>query len=312
MTVQPAPLYTEIMHHSPGGEACWAKCADGVRIRLAAWKHGQAGTVVLFNGRTEYIEKFGEAAWEFGKRDLSFATFDWRRQGLSDDLGASPGLCHVDSFDEYLEDVAAVMPVLEELAMPQPWFLLAHSMGCAIALQALQTGLPVHAAAFCAPMWGLRLSPVPRIVAETMTLAQVSLGRSRKPVAGASAKNHIEIFSFRNNRLTSDAERYQFMRRQLELRPELAKGGPSNGWLHAALRECRFLAELPPPGIPSLVLLGAEEQIIDLKAAEQNCAKWGWPQPIIMDGARHELLMEAAHTRTEVFDRISAFFAGHS
>ena len=43
------------------------------------------------------------------------------------------------------------------LALPRPWRLLAHSMGGTIGLRALTRGVPVAAAVFSAPMWGIRV-----------------------------------------------------------------------------------------------------------------------------------------------------------
>jgi len=42
------------------------------------------GTVLLFPGRTEYIEKYGPAAADFLARGFATVVIDWRGQGLAD------------------------------------------------------------------------------------------------------------------------------------------------------------------------------------------------------------------------------------
>src|SRR3979411_1317597 len=61
------------------------KTPDGVSIRFARWPPppGRKGTVCIFNGRTEFIEKYFEVARELHARGFAVATIDWRGQGLS-------------------------------------------------------------------------------------------------------------------------------------------------------------------------------------------------------------------------------------
>ena len=72
MHLDPAPLYTDIAPGPDGGQAHWAETSDGKRIRLGHWPcAGARGTVLLFPGRTEYIEKYGLCAADFARRGLS-------------------------------------------------------------------------------------------------------------------------------------------------------------------------------------------------------------------------------------------------
>lgn len=87
MQLDPAPLYTDIAPGPEGGQAHWAETSDGKRIRLGHWPcAGARGTVLLFPGRTEYIEKYGLCAADFARRGLATMAIDWRGQGLSDRL----------------------------------------------------------------------------------------------------------------------------------------------------------------------------------------------------------------------------------
>ncbi len=300
------------MHPAPGGSAHWLTARDGTRIRCAVWREGRDGTVLFLNGRTEYIEKYGLAAAWFGARGLSFATLDWRGQGLSDTDEVPSGLCHVDDFSDYQQDVGAVIAHLTYLEMPQPLLLLSHSMGGAIGLRALHEGMPAKAAVFCGPMWGILLPTPARVAARLVSAAAVRLGWSRHFVPGGGTRSHFEIADPANSFLTSDDAMFSFVGGQLRRHPELSRGGPSFAWMHTSLRECSRLTSERPPRIPSLVLLGTEERIVDPKAIRSVCARWTEAELEMIDGARHELLMETETVRTHVLDRASAFFRNYS
>ena len=97
-----APLYDEIADGPAGGVAAWVGTADGLTIRVAHWGAGAPnGTVLLFPGRTEYVEKYGIIAHELGARGYAMATVDWRGQGLSGRLHPKPELGHVGAFRDY-------------------------------------------------------------------------------------------------------------------------------------------------------------------------------------------------------------------
>ena len=56
---------------------------DGVLIRYARWAPppGRKGTVCVFQGRAEFIEKYFEVVRDLRARGFAVATFDWRGQG---------------------------------------------------------------------------------------------------------------------------------------------------------------------------------------------------------------------------------------
>src|ERR1700726_4973604 len=62
------------------------KTPDGVSLRFARWAPppGRKGTVCLFGGRAEFIEKYFETVRDLRTRGFAVATLDWRGQGLSE------------------------------------------------------------------------------------------------------------------------------------------------------------------------------------------------------------------------------------
>ena len=91
-----------------------------------------AGTVLLFPGRTEYLEKYGPAAQELAARGFATLTIDWRGQGLSGREVADPVKGHFHSFDDPVNDLATALKLLSA-RLPRPHIGLAHSMGGCIA-----------------------------------------------------------------------------------------------------------------------------------------------------------------------------------
>src|SRR3979411_3385800 len=62
------------------------KTPDGVSLRFARWAPppGRKGTVCLFQGRSEFIEKYFETVRDLRARGFAVATIDWRGQGMSE------------------------------------------------------------------------------------------------------------------------------------------------------------------------------------------------------------------------------------
>ena len=85
MTLSAAPLFKDVSPAPIAGKAYWTHASDGVRIRLGVYHpDGATGTVLLFPGRTEYVEKYAPAAGELAQRGLATIVVDWRGQGLAD------------------------------------------------------------------------------------------------------------------------------------------------------------------------------------------------------------------------------------
>jgi lysophospholipase len=293
------------------GRALWRRAQDGLRLRLGLWPGdptGMRGTVLLFPGRTEYLEKYCVTATALAGRGLAMLAIDWRGQGLTDRLLADRNIGHVEHFGDYQHDVAAMVATAERLALPRPWYLLAHSMGGAIGLRALHEGLAVRAACFTAPMWGIAMNPLVRLLARVLSAPRHLGGLGHFYAPGTGPASYVAATEFEGNLLTSDPGMYQMLQRQIRDHPDLSLGGPSLTWLGEALAEARALARLPAPDLPALTLLGGNERIIDTNAVRRIMA--GWPRGALHEfpGAEHEILMETPALRAEAIDRTMTFF----
>jgi lysophospholipase len=139
-----------------GANAGFLDVRKGVKVRCASWQSAlqqRGGTVCIFPGRNEYIEKYFETVGELRRRGFAVAIIDWRGQGGSTRLvrGASRG--HIRSFDDYEEDIRHFMQEVVLPDCPMPYYALAHSMSAPILFNAAtKRGCWFHRLIATAPM----------------------------------------------------------------------------------------------------------------------------------------------------------------
>jgi len=307
-----APYHADIAGN-PDGICHWLTTVDGVRIRVGHWPlNGASGTLIIFPGRTEYVEKYGRTASEFAKRGFASAAIDWRGQGIADRLLDNRAIGHVDNFEDYQLDARAMLNHVKSLGLPKPYHLLGHSMGGCIGLRALYDGLDVASAAFSAPMWGIKMSAALRPIAWGLSEVSKQLGFGGVFAPGQQAETYVLRSTADDNTLTSDASNFNILQNQLKTYPDLALGGPSLHWLNEALREMRSLSVRPAPDLPCVTFLGSEEEIVDPSRIYERMEGWSNGELIVLDTGRHEVLMEAPDIRTRVFDSAAALFSQYT
>ena len=310
MNVSPAPLFEDVAGGPAGGKAHWLKTSDGKRIRVGHWTPDDAknGTVMIFPGRTEYVEKYGRSAAEFVQRGFACLAVDWRGQGLADRLLDDPRVGHVDHFPDYQKDVQATLDMAAELGLPKPWYVIGHSMGGAIGLRAVLEGHDFAACAFTGPMWGIFFTPLMKPLSRLTAYWGPRVGLGEKTPPTTSLESYVVSQPFDGNVLTRDPGMYRMMQDQLAAHPELALGAPSTIWLREALDECAWLMEQTAPDTPCLTFMGSHEQIVDRKAIRARVLNWPRGTLVEIPDGEHEVLMEPPEVRNPVFDQLAAHF----
>lgn len=309
-----APFFTELSGWPSDGAAFWLTTSDEIRIRVATvLPEGPArGTILMFPGRTEYIEKYGDFARDMRARGYAMLCVDWRGQGQADRLIPNPALGHVRSYTDYQRDVAALVSFAKEQNLPEPWHMIAHSMSGATGLRALHDGLPVASACFTGPMWDIALGPILKPLGTLVRAVAPLLGLQEKLTPTSSVQSYVLANPFDDNTLTTDPALFQMMKDQLVAYPELALGGPSIGWFSAAIAECQELAALPSPDYPCLAIMGSNERITDQPAIRDRMARWPGGHLEVVQGGEHEILMEAPQLRDPILNQIDAFFEANA
>ncbi|MBP7001837.1 alpha/beta fold hydrolase [Amaricoccus sp.] len=304
---EPAPFYSDVADAPEGARAFWMNAADGTRLRAAVWPGGEAGTAVVFPGRTEFVEKYGRVAGRLVERGLSVAVIDWRGQGLSQRHPLTPHLGHVEDFRRYQDDVEALLAHPEVAALPGPRHMIAHSMGACIGLRTLLERSEFATAIFSAPMWHLQMRAATRELTAKMTRLASAFGLGLRLTPGASPRPTALSVAFEANALTSDPEHFAWCVAQITAHPELSLGGPNVQWTRAALEEMARLYVAPLPSLPVLTFLGSEERVVSASVIRTQMRAMRAGRLVELDGARHEIFMERPEILAAVWDEIDAF-----
>ena len=306
-----APYYSEICAGPETGYALWRKASDGVRLRIGLWpKENAKATLLIFTGRTEYIEKYAHVAADFNAAGYAVATLDWRGQGLSDRLIDNKYRGHVGSFLDYQKDVDVLLETVAAEGLPAPVAILAHSMGGCIGLRSLIEGLPVKGAIFSAPMWDILMSPALRPVAWTLSRAARMIGAGTTLAPGTTERAFVLNDPFEDNTLTRDPKMWAMMGHQVKTKPDLELGGPSLDWLREALDECKAIMRAPAPKVSTLTFLGDNERIVDAPSVHKKMGNWPSGTLRMVDNSEHEVFMEVPETRATLTAEAIAFLEG--
>ena len=118
------------------------KTPDGAELRFARWAPpaGRKGTVCVFTGRSEQIEKYFETVRDLRDRGFAVAMIDWRGQGHSSRRLRDPRKGYVRDFSDFEIDVETFVQQVVLPDCPPPYFALAHSMGGAVMLRVAHAG----------------------------------------------------------------------------------------------------------------------------------------------------------------------------
>lgn len=299
-----------------GAAAGYLRLPEGPRLRHARWPAsgaGGRGTVCIFQGRAECIEKYFETVEDLRRRGFAVASLDWRGQGGSDRLLKDSVRGHIDSFSQYLRDLAAFMQEIVLPECPAPYYALAHSMGGAVLLLANRRRPSLfERMVLTAPMLRIGLMPFPPATVKSVceVLGLLSLGE--RPV-GLVPRRAREDVTFEKNCITSDRRRFERNQAIFAAAPALSVGQPTYGWLHAALTATDEIAAegfAEKMQAPILMLAAGHEEIVSTPAIERLSRRLRAGSHIIIPGARHELLMESDRVREQVWAAFDAFVPG--
>lgn len=301
----------------PGGSLVSVRTEDGVALRAAHWRpttRTVKGTVCLFQGRAEFIEKYYETIAELRGRGFAVVAFDWRGQGESarDPRVGDDHRGHVARFDDYRRDVKAIEDIVLRPMMPHPHVCLAHSMGGAIALTGAYEGwLPFRRIVTVAPMLGLRMVRRPRI-SSVLARALHRLGWGTRYIAFGTATS-IATKPFSGNRLSGDAVRYARNAEAARAVGAGAVGDPSIAWAAEAFRTMARLRDLRLAGairIPTLIVAAGADPVCCTMATERFGARMRVGDVLVLPGARHEILSETDAIREDFWAAFDAFVPG--
>jgi lysophospholipase len=290
------------------------KTSDGVNLRFARWAPppGRKGTVVVLQGRAEFIEKYFETVRDLRARGFAVTTFDWRGQGLSDRALSDRHKGYVRNFLNYITDLEAVMEQVVLPDCPPPIFALAHSMGAAVAVRACHDGSRwFDRMVLSAPMIALPPGRLTRMAGPLARIMRyIGRGGAYVPTADSSVTG---TEGFLGNVLTSDPVRYARNAAILEQEPALGLGAPTVAWADASLRQMSLFAEPSYPASirqPILMVAAGRDEVVSTPAIESFGHNLLAGRHLILAGAKHEILQELDQYRLQFWAAFDAFVPG--
>jgi len=297
----------------PNGPFAYCHTHDGLVLRYGSWPcEGRKikGRILLLNGRAEFMEKYLETIAELNGRGFDVLSFDWRGQGLSGRLLDDSFRGHVGAYEDYLIDLNLLVKKIIKPQGDEPLYILAHSMGAHIALRFMHDHPgAIKRAVLVAPMFDIAAIPLPANIARLVVNLAVKIGQEHEYVWGTNlvgAVNH----RFEGNRVTSDRARYENEQRLISENPSLYVGGVTFGWLAASfdsidiVRQKSYCHRVKNP---VLMISAGADKIVSQRAQLLIANNLSDCRFETIDGAQHEILMEADRYRKELWRLFDSF-----
>lgn len=280
---------------------------DGWPLRQFVWPAEAAarGSLLFFNGRGDFLEKYLESANHWHSHGWNVAGFDWRGQGGSGRI-VQRDADRLPLFERLLDDADAyVRGWMGET--PGPHVLIGHSMGGHLLLRLLaERQVAPTAAVLVAPMLGLNSAPLPPALGRWVARLLSRLGLADRPVWKEDARHAPD----RQRRLTACRDRFEDAAWWKAEKPELGLGAPHWGWFESAYES---IAQLAKPGLIEAVrtpclLVGTEgDRLVCASAIRRIAARLPDARLVMFATPGHEILRESDETRLAAFAAIDAF-----
>ncbi|MGJ4955021.1 alpha/beta fold hydrolase [Bradyrhizobium sp. HKCCYLRH2015] len=290
------------------------KTPDGAELRFARWAPpaGRKGTVCVFTGRSEMIEKYFETVRDLRDRGFAVAIIDWRGQGHSSRRLRDSRKGYVRAFSDYETDVETFVTQVVLPDCPPPYFALAHSMGGTVLLRLAHAGKRwFDRIVLSAPMIdlpGSRTALPARLLLRAMRIA----GQGGRYVPGGN--DEISgLAPFVNNPLTSDPVRYARNAAILEEDPTLGIASPTVAWADAAFSAMMTFRGMSYPSQirqPILMLAASSDTVVSTAAIEEFAYHLRAGSHLVIAGAKHEILQEQDRYRSQFWAAFDAFVPG--
>jgi lysophospholipase len=298
-------LYETADNRMPKGTEIYAAhTRNNLRIRAMtapALTAESRGTVVILNGRADFVERYFETMVDLQRRGYHVAGFDWRGQGGSQRLLKDHLRGHIRSYREYDEDLRAVMEGVVTKNCPGPYYAIGHSTGGHILLRNLSRQTWFKKAIVTAPLMELRYGAWPKSVAFLLATIATAFGFGWCYLPGFK-KPPFLLRDFEGNPLTSDRKRWDRDVRTLQDHKILGVGGPTYAWLVATILSFKDLhSRRKGQGLncPVMMILAGREHVVDNAASYRFANAMPGVSVVTIGQSMHEIMLENDTVRKE-------------
>lgn len=331
---QLASRYTgEIADFWQQGEFAYFNGTKDTRINYAAFLHQKLNSstqnkcLVISSGRSEAYLKYKELSFDLFNLGFDVFLIDHRGQGLSERALKNPHKGYVESFQYYVDDLAIFIGnVVSQHCtfdgkIHKP-YLLAHSMGGAIAARYLQDHPDsIQAAVLSSPMLGFNGGGIPEFIARALinagTLFNQWFGNSPWYFLGHDDYAQNE---FSGNSLMHSPLRYQQFRQLYQATPTIQLGGITIKWLTESIAALETIfSRVDDITTPTLVIQSGADKIVSNQAQNDFCQQLHQAQPqscpegkpLVIKEAYHELFFESDIYRQQALTATIKWFKQH-
>lgn len=287
--------------------------SNNLSLRYGIWrcqKEKKLGSIILLNGRTEFMEKYTETIGVLNQKGFDVYSFDWRGQGLSTRMLANRHKGFVENYDNYINDLDMFFSKIVQPEAVSPVIILAHSMGGHISLRFIHDHPEIaDGAILLAPMIDILTSPFPKWLARLIVRVSYKVGLDHSYAIG-SGDYDPDDEKFEGNSLTSDPERFMDKKKAIAENPDLALGGVTYGWLAATFESIDILTEpvfAEKILTPILIVSAGEDKIVSIEAQKAICSLMKNCRLFEISGARHEILQETDVVQSIFWDEFDRF-----
>lgn len=295
---------------------------DGTELQYyRAIPDAPKGTVVFVHGFCEFFGKFHEVCYDFFDSGYAVFFLEQRGHGHSDRAVPESDRVHVESFDNYVEDLHGF---LEQIVIPEmtkvpaengkdrlPLFLYAHSMGGAVSALFLEKYPSIFkAAVLSSPMLKMKFGTVPVWQVRLLMFWSRIAGWKNRPMPGFTPWSDRPDFEHSGS-LSKARYDYQFRLRCED--GQCRTNGGTYSWGRAAVHAVQRLQEQAGSvKIPVLICQAGRDAWVDNDGQNTFAAKAGNVSIIRFPEAKHEIYASDGQILADYYKAILDFFSAQA
>jgi len=282
-------------------------------------KEPKCPALIIVPGRSEGYLKYQELAFNLYSQGFSIFIIDHRGQGLSGRLLPNSNKGYVEDFQDYVDDLQSFIENTVDHHCTTKPFILAHSMGGAIATRLMQDSPNmIKAAVISSPMLGFNSGFLPQAIAKSMVTIKLSINKlfSKTPWYFWGQKDYA-LTAFSKNKLSHCELRYKNFTDLYEDNSKIQLGGVTCHWLAQSITaQAEIFSKIPQLVTPILLLQAGSDSIVSKQAQDDFCQQLHAMQPQScpdgipseIEGAYHELFFEIDSYRDIALQQTLAWF----
>lgn len=287
------------------------EAADGSLIAYYKYvlSDAKAG-IVISHGFTEFAAKYGEWIYLFLRAGYSVFFLEHRGHGESARAVEDIERVHVDSYEEYVQDIHTFMT---KIVIPEngrnPCFLYAHSMGGAIGTLTIEEYPTLFdAAVLSAPMFSINMGAFPVWLAKLVARLQIKRKKGKEFAVGQHGYDRNEKFE---ESCSLSKARFRYIEKKRDENVNYHTSGGTYSWALASLlaqKKAVSSENVAKIMIPVLLFQAGNDTLVHPKGQEKFVKQCKTAEMIIVTDSKHEIYNADEKIQQAFFEEIMDFY----